>query len=88
MRRLQYDVALITTLSILSYLQNMASLWLQNNSFSNVMKWQRERRKLGLPASGWLEATGNRAPTPAEWRLAFPSQEVDYHALQNPPRAA
>lgn len=51
------------------------------------LKWMWERNKLGLPTSGWLEASGKRQPTPAEYKAAFPSHAVDYQALQNPPGA-
>ena len=59
----------------------------QRASPSMILKWAWERRKLGLPSTGWLEASGRQEPTPAEFQAAFPSHAVDYHALQKPPGA-
>ena len=59
---------------------------MQNNTFSRAVKWQMGRPSWGM--YGWLAAKGRVATTPAEWQSAFPSHEVDYKALRNPPSAA
>ena len=54
--------------------------------FSKGWKWHSERRKLKLPSSGWLEASGSHvAPSKAQWAAAFPAHTVDYAALNSPP---
>ncbi|PSC74215.1 N-acyl-phosphatidylethanolamine-hydrolyzing phospholipase D [Micractinium conductrix] len=58
----------------------------EERSFAEVMRWNRERRKAGIPTDGYLE--GNRNPTPANWEAAFPMQPVDWAALQAPPADA
>ncbi|KAI7844885.1 hypothetical protein COHA_001537 [Chlorella ohadii] len=55
----------------------------QERSFSDVLKWNRERRKAGVPTDGWL--IGNHSPTAADFAAAFPLEQVDFEALANPP---
>jgi hypothetical protein len=54
--------------------------------FFEVMRWQRERSKLGVSLDGWLE--GIPHPTPADFAAAFPLAAPNYTALANPPADA
>ena len=56
---------------------------MQERSFKDVRRWNRERKEAGIPTEGWL--TGKRNPTEADWKAAFPLEAVDYAALNNPP---
>ncbi|KAI3431506.1 hypothetical protein D9Q98_004556 [Chlorella vulgaris] len=58
----------------------------EERSFSDVLRWNRERRKAGVPTDGYLE--GNMAPSPADFAAAFPTHPVDWAALNNPPANA
>lgn len=60
-----------------------AALHLQDRSWSDVRRWNRERKQQGVPTEGWL--LGNRDPTPADFLAAFPPEPVDFAALNNPP---
>lgn len=58
----------------------------EERSFGDVLKWNRERRKQGIPTDGYLD--GNPSPTEEDWRAAFPSEPVDWAALGSPPAGA
>ena len=51
-----------------------------------MLRWSKERRKIGVPLNGWLAA--NKAPTPADYAEAFPMEPVDFAALESPPGEA
>ncbi|GFR51184.1 hypothetical protein Agub_g13461 [Astrephomene gubernaculifera] len=55
----------------------------EGRSFSEVMRWHRERRQAGGPAPGHL--MGIPKPTEADYRRAFPLHPVDWSALASPP---
>lgn len=55
----------------------------EERSFSEVLRWNKERRAAGLPSDGHLSF--NKAPTAADWAAAFPPEDVDAAALAAPP---
>ncbi len=66
--------------------RDWCSCLLQDRSWSDVRRWNRERKQAGVPADGWL--LGNRDPMPADFQAAFPLVPVDYAVLQAGPGAA
>ncbi|KAK9829598.1 hypothetical protein WJX72_006817 [[Myrmecia] bisecta] len=58
----------------------------EDRGFSEVRKWWSEQKAKQLPSSGWLRDVPR--PKPADFAAAFPLQQIDYAALNNPPRDA
>lgn len=55
----------------------------QDSGLIDVLKWGKWRRDTKQPPRGWLR--GNHHPTPADYARVFPVNDIDWHALANPP---
>lgn len=64
-----------------SRFDNPWSTW-EERTFSDVLKWTRERHKSGIPTGGYLSYC--RSPTAEDWAAAFPLAVPDVQALESP----
>jgi N-acyl-phosphatidylethanolamine-hydrolysing phospholipase D len=56
----------------------------EDRSFADLVRWQGERFRAGIPADGWLSFS--RSPTKADFKRAFPAQVPDTAVLASPPK--